>query len=374
MRGFFLTIPLLIILVNSAFAVEKEEGEDFILFKGKNYALRLYKNVGTFDFLLVDRMGNLHPIHNPKGEAPWFGYNCSKGEIRSSESSPVILAIKNWKDGYEISLIYPLEEDSKFIGEFFLSDDFLVVRSLIKAKGERIGIVRLAPRFEVDIQLFNNFAFSIPNRIVFGNVKELGRPGYAGVRGWGGPKSYDSLDPACPFFALYNPDLKLGFLFIYPFYDKLWKDKHIFLQLWEGGINYLYAGWGDEKDLGKEVIFVISPFEGMSPEDLKSRAIELNKKIEEMVKKGDLPFPSFLNFLKMEERILKIWQLCEDFLKEKMIEIESASPKEFEKWKENIFALQRFFLSSRISFERGDYENSLLNAEKMLKILGIKEG
>jgi hypothetical protein len=374
MRYLALLLLCFLIAIYMAQAVEKEESDEYVTFKAKNYVLRLYKTKGTFDFLLVDSKGDLKPIHNPSGESPWFGYNCARGEIRSSQKAPQKIEIGNWKYGYKVSLIYPLEEGAYYEGNFYIADDFLAVRSLINvAKREGVNIVRLAPRFEVDVHLFNHFAFSIPKAIISGEVSSLGRPGYAGVWGWGGPKSFSSLDPDCPFFALYNPDLNLGFLFLYPFYEKLWKNKHIFLQLWEGGINYFYSGWGEEKDLGKEVLFAIAPLNISNPERISQIASELNEKIEEMVKKEELPFPSLLKALKAEERIKEIWRKSEDSLKSQILKLESLSQKEFGKWKNRIFQIQNLFLLSKLAFEREDYDNSLIYAEKMLKILEEKE-
>jgi hypothetical protein len=374
MRDLALFLLCFLIAIYMAQAVEKEESDEHITFKAKNYLLRLYKTKGTFDFLLLDDKGDLKPIHNPSGESPWFGYNNPKGETRSSNSKPQKIEVGKWKYGYRVHLIYPLEKDAYFEGNFYITDDFLAIISRINTRtSENINIVRIAPRFEVDINLFNHLAFSIPKAIISGEVSSLGRPGYAGVWGWGGPKSFSSLDPDCPFFALYNPDLKLGFLFLYPFYEKLWKNKHIFLQLWEGGINYFYSGWGEEKDLGKEVLFTIAPLNISNPEGISQIANELNEKIEEMVKGEELSFPSLLKALKAEERIKEIWRKCEDSLKGKIPKIEVLSPKEFGEWKNRIFQIQNLFLLSTLAFEREDYEKSLLYAEKMLKILEEKE-
>lgn len=374
MRDFCLFLLCFLIAIYMAQAVEKEESDEHITFKAKNYLLRLYKTKGTFDFLLLDDKGDLKPIHNPSGESPWFGYNCARGEIRSSQKAPQKIEVNNWKYGYKVSLIYPLEEGANYEGNFYIADDFLAVRSLINVeRSEGVNIVRLAPRFEVDINLFNHFAFSIPKAIISGEVSSLGRPGYAGVWGWGGPKSFSSLDPDCPFFALYNPDLKLSFLFLYPFYEKLWKNKHIFLQLWEGGINYFYSGWGEEKDLGKEFLFAIVPLDNSTPEGISQIASKLKERIEAMVKGEELPCPSLLKALKTEEKINEIWRKCEDSLKGKIPKIEVLSPQEFGEWKNRIFQIQNLFLLSKLAFEREDYENSLLYAEKMLKILEEKE-
>ncbi|MBC7329891.1 hypothetical protein H5T88_05975 [bacterium] len=374
MRGFCLFLSCFLIAIYMAQSLEKEEDDEYICFKARNYVLRLYKNKGTFDFLLIDGKGDLKPIHNPSGESPWFGYNCARGEIRSSQNAPEKIEVGSWKYGYKVSLIYPLEEGAYYEGNFYIADDFLAVRSLIDAvKREGVNIVRLAPRFEVDINLFNHFAFSIPKALISGEVSSLGRPGYAGVWGWGGPKSFSSLDPDCPFFALFNPDLKLCFLFLYPFYDKLWKNKHIFLQLWEGGINYFYSGWGEEKDLGKEVLFAIAPLNIPNPEGISQMAKELMERIEAMVKGEELPCPSLLNALKAEESVKGIWRKSEESLNKQIPKLEVLSPREFGEWKSRIYQIQHLFFLSKLAFERGDYENSLIYARKMLKILEEKE-
>ncbi len=369
MRGFPLLVTLLISLL--VWGVEMEEAEDYLLFTGRNYQLRQFKTKGTFEFLIRDKEGNFRPIHRPGGESPWFGYNTARGEVSSSKNSPNILDVKRWKEGFQIYLLTLLEEDAFYEGNFFITDDFLLLRSSIRAeKEERRSIVRLAPRFEVDIELFNHFAFSLPEETIWGLAKELGRPGYAGVGGWGGPKSYGSLDPTTPFFALYNPHLKTGFLFLYPFYERLWKGKHIFLQLWVEGINYFYAGWGEEKDLGKEVLFAIAPLDVFSPKEIAEEARKLNQEIEKKVREGEVPFPSLLRVLEVEEKIKRNWHTCQELVDGLFSRLNGPKAREIKKWKDNIFEIQRFYIYSKIALERGDYENALLYSEKMLKTLG----
>lgn len=369
-------IPLIILIASHlAFAVEMEEGKDRLLFKCRDYQLCFFKTKGTFEFLVKDREGNLHPIHNPQGESPWFGYNSSRGEVRSSQNVPTRLEVKKQGEWFRISLVVPLGEEALYEGEFFVADDLVTIRSLIMGGKEgKISIVRVAPRFEVDIKVFPRFAFSIPGGTISGVAEELGRPGYAGVGGWGGPKSYGSFDPVSPFFALYNPDLEVGFLILYPFYERLWKGKHIFLQLWNDEINYLYAGWGDEKDLGKEFLFAIAPLKVSSPQGIAGKAEQLDREIEEEVKKGELPFPSLLKVLEMERKIERSWEICQNFIERRIPQLENSSLSQLREWEERLFEVQRLFLSSKIALERGDYEASLLYAEEMLKTLGIAEG
>lgn len=350
------------------FGVEIEEGNGYILFRCPHYKLRFFKDKGTFDLQIRDKKGGFSSIHRPEGESPWFGYNGPKGEVRSSQNVPRKLEVRRTAEGFEVSLRVPLDEGGDFQGNFLITDYFLLVRSLINSREKPISILRLAPRFEVDIELFNRYAFSLPGGIVSGVVKELGRPGYAGVLGWGGPKSYSALDPSSPFFALYNPDAGIGFLFLYPFYQELWNGKHIFLQLWEGGINYLYAGWGEEKDLGREVLFAIAPLQAFSENEIGNTARKLTKEIETKVRKGEIKFPSLLKVMEMKERITKNWRIAEEFINRRI-----SQPKGLEEFEVKVFELQMLYICSKIAYERRDYESALSYSDKMLKILGARK-
>ncbi|MBC7327409.1 hypothetical protein H5T87_04760 [bacterium] len=370
-KGVFI---LLLLVSYFTLCVETKDVDDYIIFTTRDYQLHLYKTKGTFDFLVKDKDGIFHPIHKAEGESPWFGYNGPRGEVSSSRNPIGEIKMKRWREGYLVSILVPLEQGVFWDGEFYISDDYLVVRSLIKSEARSgISIVRLAPRFEVDIALFNRYLFSLPGQIVEGKVEELGRPGYAGVLGWGGPKSYGSLDPSVPFFALYNPELQVGFLFLYPFYDKLWKGKHIFLQLWEGGINYFYAGWGDENDLGKETVFVITPLKIFSPDEIKRNVEKLNKEIEELVRSGGLPLEFITRLLEIEGKLRKYWEISEKLLKEKLTRMDDLSEEEIKMFSDMLFKYQVLLLCSERSFEEGDYETALRYSEKMLKLLGIND-
>lgn len=371
MRGLLVTITWLIPLL--ALCVEMEEGSDYFLFRSENYHLGIFKTKGTFELLLKDKEGNFLSMHRSDGESPWFGYNGPKGEMRSLDNTPSKLEVKRTDGGFEVSLVTPLEENSSYEGIFLIKEDFLILRSLIKANGGKISIVRLAPRFEIDIGLFNQFAFSLPQELVTGSVKGLGRPGYAGVGGWGGPKSYASLSSDVPFFALYNPDRKIGFIFLYPFYEELWKGKHIFIQLWENEINYFYAGWGEEKDLGKDVMFAIAPLQVFSPKEIMNKASELVNKIEKGVRSGEIPFPSLIRTLELKENLKKYWQICHNFVDEQASRIDTLTSSEIRRLIEKIFEVQMLFICSKSAYERGDYDDALIYSERMVKVLEIEE-
>lgn len=370
-----LTVVIIIWLIPFfAISAEMEEGEDYVIFKCENYHLRIWKTRGSFDLLLKDSRGDFHSMHRSQGESPWFGYNGPKGEIRSSGNPPSKLDVKRTSDGFEVFLTTPLEENARHQGIFLVKDDFLLVRSTIQASRGGISIVRLAPRFEVDIDLFNQFAFSVPQGVIRGSVRELGRPSYAGVGGWGGPKSYSSLNPDVPFFALYNPEKRMGFLFLFPFYEKLWKDKHIFLQLWENETNYFYAGWGEEKDLGKEVMFAIAPLEVFSSDEILNRASELAKKIEKGVRSGEIPFPSLLKTLELDENLNRYEQIVRNYIDKLTSGIDTLPSVEINKLTEKIFEVQMLFLCTKSAYERGDYDTALSYSERMLEVLGLEEG
>lgn len=368
MRALIVWIFILLLL-SGVLAIEMKEKEDTWEFETAFYILQLPREKGTFTLLTKSSRGTF-PIHSPRGEGPWFGYNSPQGEIRTSARRPEKVDVSKKGKYWGIEVTTPLEKGVYHRGVFFLAEDFLAVRSLIEGKTtEEVSIVRLAPRMEVDLGVFTDYAFSIPQRVVAGKAKELGRPGYAGISAWGGPQSYASLDPSVPFFALYNPDLKTGFLFLYPFYQRLWSGKHIFLQRWQDEIDYFYAGWGDKSSLGEEVLFLIAPLKAYSAEEIYSQARELMEKVEKMVLEGSLPFPSLLRFLKVEEEIEGNWKRCEEKIRGILDKVEGFPPTQLEVVRRSVFYIQVLSVASQIALSQGDYETALSYSQQMVENL-----
>lgn len=356
------------LLLGEALAVETREKADTWEFETDFYILQLPQGKGTFTLLIKGSMGTF-PIHSPRGEGPWFGYNSPGGEIRTSARRPEKVKVSKKRQYWEIEVTTPLEKGVYHRGFFYLWEDFLAIRSLIEGKTtEEVNIVRLAPRMEVDLGVFTDYAFSIPKRIVAGKAKDLGRPGYAGISAWGGPQSYASLDPSAPFLALYNPELKTGFLFLYPFYKNLWLGKHIFLQRWHE-IDYFYAGWGDKSSLGEEVLFLIAPLKAYSAEEIYNQARELTERVERLVLEGFLPFPSFLRSLKVEEEIEKNRKKCEEKIRGILNKVEGLPPRQLETVVRHTFQIQLLTVASQIALSQRDYDKALSYSRRMVESL-----
>ena len=301
-------IPLLLLV-----SVQRTAGT--VVIRGEGYALVVSVERGEFDFLLRLPGGDFVSVVRQGGEKFWFGYNDPGGERRSDRNSPLKLTVRRLGRKAEVEVLCPVDPEAGSLHRavYIALPKFVVVRSKI-VKGAfrgKASIVRVAPRADIDISLLTHFAFSAPGgKVVAGEVHKLGRPGYAGVLPWGGPIVADSLDPKAPFFALYNPKREVGFLLLYPFYDRFWfwANHHIFLQLWRWGTNFLYCGFGGEGFFDKEFLFVLAPAEAFNPEGLKGQALRLTKFVEEAVRKGEIHCPRLRKHLQAEAEFPRLFK------------------------------------------------------------------
>lgn len=371
-RVILVFIFLLSVLSGNVFPVQIKEGDEAVILKSETYVLEIPRDKGSFYFKIKDKKGNYYSVHREGGEIPWFGYNDANGEKRTSDNVPSDIRVAKKKPVLEVQTICPVDPGSGSIHKavFFADDNFVTIRSRIEGENlpQSIGIVRLAPRFVIDRDIFTYIMFSTPKRVRLLKAGNLKLPAHAGVRAWGGPQNYDSLNPSNPFFAMYNPDLEVGFMFIYPFYAKLWKEKSIFLQVHESA-DYFYAGFGEANSLSEEVMFVIAPLKSFSPDEIEEQANRLTQEIEKRVLTKDISFPLLQKGMDAEEEIKTSFEKAQTILKETIEKAETLSPEKFYELEKKIYQAQVLSNICRQSMANSSFDLALQYAKKILDIL-----
>lgn len=306
------------------------------------------------------------------GSFGWFGYNLER-EFGTHQFAPLELT----KDetvpfpSFRWRCPFDPQRDGVHEGWFGAWEGMFVVRSNLMAKADAPSIVRVSPRFDgVDTQVWTHLAVMVKGkRWVTLHCGDLERPGYFGVRPWGGPFAFGALDAETPAFAFYNPLEGIGVLFLYPFYERFWRDGRIFFQRWQQ-VDYFYGGFFDGEGLGRDFLFAIVPLrheptEKPFKEWLREQAIASAQKLESALQKGILPFPRLQQALASERYIQVRWSALHSQLQKIM----QSDPSQFLHRPSELMRLQILQRSIAVALQREAFSQAHAALSEMERIL-----
>jgi hypothetical protein len=254
-------------------APQLAESEQAVIVEGETYRLAFSKEVGTLEIFVRNRAGEFVAVRREGGESPWYGYNDATGEYRTSQHRPEIVR-RDAGDVPALDVTCPVDPQAGTLhrARYLFFDRFVIGRSQLVADSipPGSGILRIAPRFDADITAFPGYALrGAPpgppevegemGLLRVGAWSDLGeRETYVGVRPWGTRGvQVAALDPTRPYLALHNPQTGAQVAFAYPRYEEFWSGLHLFVQLYTGGYNYWYTGFGDADLFGGEFPFCL---------------------------------------------------------------------------------------------------------------------
>lgn len=241
---------------------QQAAGQRIVLAQGEGYRVITTPTAALLEIELLNADGQWIGLTRAKGEAGWYGYNRKgAGEVRSSAVAPRVARSK--RNGIDVTVVTcQLEPGVVHRAEYVARPSYCLITSQIMAEKEPPGanIVRLAPRFDMDIRRLFCFALRDDRQILHtGTFSGLAaRPAYVGCGTWGGPGCIvRALAAQRAYMAFFNPLTGPLVAFAFPRRPTLWRGAHHFVQLWEGGANYLYAGYFDRLRAGHVTAFLL---------------------------------------------------------------------------------------------------------------------
>lgn len=293
MRTFAMAIVLL--LASRLAAVEIKDGDACIAVRGDTYRLTFSKSSGVFDIEVQSADGALESIVRKGGEKPWYGCNSPAGELSTAGHRPTLSLSKHGEIALLTSTcrIDPASGLTHHAVYAFFDKWGAVSSSLTAEKAiEGLGIVRVAPRLDVDVDALAYYACrdGLGQRRS-GTMADLGeRDAYLGLSPWGRRGVLcKGFEPGRAYLALYDPRKARSVAFAYPFFDEMWKDKHIFLQLHISNCNYWYAGFGGASVMGQDFLFCIRLDSVRDPDAIERELPGMFRTVEQLVSAKVLP-------------------------------------------------------------------------------------
>jgi len=262
---------------------------------GERWRLEVRRDLGTFDFLVQPKgEEGFVSILRQGGEPAWYGYNHADGEVRTSAVKP---ASARELDSRAVSIRCVLQAEHEVTHEALyhpLEGGALVVsRFSAETLPEGAGIVRAAPKLDVDIELLTHYAFvdALGKRHT-GAIADLGeRDVCAGLLGWGGGDMATGFSEALPYMLLYNPEQGVSLGVAFPMLRPTWRGVRSFLQLYHGDYNFWYTGFLGPTALQREHAFILYTRQVSGPEELERELPGLLRKAEEALGSGEVEAP-----------------------------------------------------------------------------------
>ncbi|MBC7287026.1 MAG: hypothetical protein H5T86_03070 [Armatimonadetes bacterium] len=285
-------------------------GQAVVVAEGEAYRISTFDAGAGIDISLRTAEGTWVALRRTNGELGWFGYNRKgAGEVRSSACSPAIER-ETRGQGKVVSVTCELEPGVSHAAEYVPFPSFCFITSEIRCQvaPADASIIRLAPRFDIDVGRFPCYALRDERGILHtGTLASLGeRPKYVGVRGWGGGCAVAGLDPQRPYLAFFNPFGGPLFALVYPKHNFQWRDGRHFLQLFDGGANYLYSGFFSGGHFNEPVLFAIYANASGSIDELEKQIPEVEARAEELVRSGVLRVPALSAGLQVMGRLAEL--------------------------------------------------------------------
>lgn len=277
-------------------AAEISDNDASITVRGDTYRIIFSRSSGVLDIEIAGRDGGFESVVHKDGGTLWYGCNGPDGEYRTQHHRPSFTRSKHG-DIEVLTSVCPVrpEDGVTHRATYAFFPKWIAVSSRLEAEKEpaHLSIVRVAPRFDVDIEKLPHYSCREHlGRRCCGPVAELGeRDTYVGLNPWGrrGVRCR-GFDPQRAYFGLYDPLSGRSIAFAYPFFDKMWKGKHIFLQLHTSKCNYWYTGFGRAADVGRDFIFCICCRLPGASGALDRELPGMFQKVEWLVAQGALPW------------------------------------------------------------------------------------
>ncbi|MCX7598697.1 MAG: hypothetical protein N2512_07480 [Armatimonadetes bacterium] len=252
------------------------------LCSGDAYRLSTYEESAVLEIDLRCASGEWLSLRRTGGAPGWYGYNQPGREVSSAAVAPKVERQRRG-DVEVVAVSCALADGVTHLAEYVARPEYCAVVSRISAATppSDAHILRLAPRFDMDIARLPCYAFRDGDGVLHtGSIRSVAaqRPSYIGTETWGGPGCLvASLDPTRTYLAFFNPGAGPLVAFVFFHAKTLWRQAHHFLQVYTGGANLLYAGFLDTYSFGEPVAFGIcaraggdlAAFEAMLPEVLQ---------------------------------------------------------------------------------------------------------
>jgi hypothetical protein len=282
-----------------------------VLAEGRDYRLVTREAAGGLDIELRDADGNWVPLTRKGGEAGWYGYNKGAAEVRSTSAAPSISREKRDDTAVTVATC-TLEPGVVHRACYFSESSFCIVVTELHAEQaplDEASIIRLAPRFDIDIQRFSCFGLRDGRGILHtGTISAIAaRPAYIGTGGWGGPGCVVSgLDPERNYLAFFNPLGGPLVAFVFPRPKILWNGGRHFLQLWEGGANLLYAGMFDRDHFNNPTAFAIYARPDGDLQAFEADLPALLQQVDRLAASGFLQLPALSAAHELDKRLARL--------------------------------------------------------------------
>lgn len=236
--------------------------------------------------LSVPSAAGLQPVTRPGGEDAWYGYNDPTGEVRSSASRPTI-AIDRRAEHVTVTVtcaVGPLTHRA----DYLCRDDMVVVRSLLSGEvPANANLMRVAPRFDLDLARFGEYAFADQSEKSHTGRFPATRPWYLGTGAWGSGDTAGNLSEREPFWMVHQGGR--GLAVVYPYRRELWVGVSHFIQQWTGGANYAYSGLADAGVVGRDVVFAWVPVADGGPAALRAGLPRVLAAVQSLIETRALP-------------------------------------------------------------------------------------
>ena len=323
-------VPLLSIMM-CAPGAEVSDSPDSVILTGAHYRLVLGRDSGYVEPQVLVA-GQFASLVREGGEQGWYGYNDAAGEKRTSQHRAEIEVSQAGEDPV-VEVRCPVDPTAGAEHEalYVPQDDFVAVRSQLRFETppEGLSIPRVAPRWDLDTKRLTHFAFRAEDgSLNQGSVAALGPPDvYVGVAAWGerGCRARD-FDPQRPYLAFYNPQTRATFAVIYPFHDRLWRGRRMFLQVYHGGCNYVYSGLGDPDPADREFVFCFYADDTGGIERLEQRLPDILAAVERLVDTKVLPVETILAEKAARARLAELRPQVTAALRTAAEQLSAASP------------------------------------------------
>ncbi len=262
MRSSFLNLSLACLLGITASAFCADTVTPIPLADGDAYRLSTTAERGALTVDLRNAVGQWIPLTRKGAEGGWYGYNQQAGTHGTEGVRPDVS--RHHVAGQQVvTVTCSIADGVKHRADYFARPGFCLVISELQAATPPtdIGIVRLAPTFDLDISAFSCYAGRSARGILHtGTIASaVPRPGYFGVGPWSQEPGVrmDGFDPRRPYLAFFNPAGGPLVAFVYLRPDVFWRGGRHFLQVWDGAANYLYTGMFDAGHFNTPVPFLV---------------------------------------------------------------------------------------------------------------------
>ncbi len=236
--------------------------------------------------LEVPSADGLRPVTRPGGEDAWYGFNDPTGEVRSSAARPTMV-IDRRSDHVTVTVTCAVGALTHR-ADYLCRDDLVVVRSLLSGPvPASASLIRIAPRFDLDLARFGEYAFADQSDKLHTGRFPATRPWYLGTGAWGSGDTAGGLSEREPFWMVHQGGR--GLAVVYPFRRELWVGVSHFIQQWTGGANYAYTGLADAGVVGRDVVFAWVPVADGGPAALRADLPRILAAVQSLIETRALP-------------------------------------------------------------------------------------